>query len=116
MAFEYAAVAFHEPRGRHDLLGETGLARHYLGGLEGPREGACVDTGDLFALEGPARLGGLEPALLRESKIQLALPDAARVRGGLSVADQENFLLAHTRRSEERRVGKECRSRWSPYH
>ena len=23
-----------------------------------------------------------------------------------------NFLL----RSEERRVGKECRSRWSPYH
>ena len=22
----------------------------------------------------------------------------------------------HERRSEERRVGKECRSRWSPYH
>ena len=22
----------------------------------------------------------------------------------------------HSRRSEERRVGKECRSRWSPYH
>ena len=26
--------------------------------------------------------------------------------------EQENFLC----RSEERRVGKECRSRWSPYH
>ena len=25
-------------------------------------------------------------------------------------------LLALTLRSEERRVGKECRSRWSPYH
>ena len=25
-------------------------------------------------------------------------------------------LTAKTRRSEERRVGKECRSRWSPYH
>ena len=25
------------------------------------------------------------------------------------------FLIRH-RRSEERRVGKECRSRWSPYH
>src|SRR3989454_10255043 len=25
-------------------------------------------------------------------------------------------LLAIRRRSEERRVGKECRSRWSPYH
>src|SRR2546430_5697709 len=24
--------------------------------------------------------------------------------------------LAKVRRSEERRVGKECRSRWSPYH
>ena len=31
-----------------------------------------------------------------------------------------NILLAHNPlfidRSEERRVGKECRSRWSPYH
>src|SRR2546430_13417379 len=25
-------------------------------------------------------------------------------------------VLAGRRRSEERRVGKECRSRWSPYH
>ena len=24
--------------------------------------------------------------------------------------------VAHLTRSEERRVGKECRSRWSPYH
>src|SRR3712207_8525611 len=30
---------------------------------------------------------------------------------------KDMFLLAkHIRRSEERRVGKECRSRWSPYH
>src|SRR3989440_4366886 len=26
------------------------------------------------------------------------------------------FLILGTNRSEERRVGKECRSRWSPYH
>src|SRR5574338_1085162 len=26
------------------------------------------------------------------------------------------FAFAGTLRSEERRVGKECRSRWSPYH
>src|SRR3712207_8135182 len=26
------------------------------------------------------------------------------------------LLLALVHRSEERRVGKECRSRWSPYH
>ena len=28
----------------------------------------------------------------------------------------EQFILAAGKRSEERRVGKECRSRWSPYH
>ena len=27
-----------------------------------------------------------------------------------------NFVILITGRSEERRVGKECRSRWSPYH
>ena len=26
------------------------------------------------------------------------------------------YKIALHRRSEERRVGKECRSRWSPYH
>ena len=33
--------------------------------------------------------------------------------------DLEGMLLIHAHvanRSEERRVGKECRSRWSPYH
>src|SRR2546427_9760175 len=27
-----------------------------------------------------------------------------------------NLVVAEVHRSEERRVGKECRSRWSPYH
>ena len=40
-------------------------------------------------------------------------------------ADPEQVVICHctdcqtgtgTARSEERRVGKECRSRWSPYH
>ena len=26
------------------------------------------------------------------------------------------MIINETKRSEERRVGKECRSRWSPYH
>ena len=37
-----------------------------------------------------------------------------------SYSNQDNMVLAqkqkHRSRSEERRVGKECRSRWSPYH
>src|SRR2546426_12191784 len=48
---------------------------------------------------------------------------APRVKG-MSLFEGERiwevlFALTHAgrdRRSEERRVGKECRSRWSPYH
>ena len=29
---------------------------------------------------------------------------------------QSNQVFQKNHRSEERRVGKECRSRWSPYH
>ena len=29
---------------------------------------------------------------------------------------RQGFSLNNITRSEERRVGKECRSRWSPYH
>ena len=32
----------------------------------------------------------------------------------ISAADQK--VVSKVTRSEERRVGKECRSRWSPYH
>ena len=28
----------------------------------------------------------------------------------------DGYLVTFPQRSEERRVGKECRSRWSPYH
>ena len=36
----------------------------------------------------------------------------------LSMADEDTGYgsKAESDRSEERRVGKECRSRWSPYH
>ena len=34
----------------------------------------------------------------------------------LVFADLDAFYYLSRLRSEERRVGKECRSRWSPYH
>ena len=34
----------------------------------------------------------------------------------LSITVEDRQLVIRGRRSEERRVGKECRSRWSPYH
>ena len=42
----------------------------------------------------------------------LMTPDLEKSREALA-QDPENPELL---RSEERRVGKECRSRWSPYH
>ena len=38
----------------------------------------------------------------------------ALVWGGLTLL--RNGSRSAVKRSEERRVGKECRSRWSPYH
>ena len=35
---------------------------------------------------------------------------------GLGLEFAQELYSTITRRSEERRVGKECRSRWSPYH
>ena len=47
--------------------------------------------------------------------------EGAYVRRGLSTEENLRFKidwasLYSWKRSEERRVGKECRSRWSPYH
>ena len=43
--------------------------------------------------------------------------DTSRVYAtGFSNGADISLALACVRRSEERRVGKECRSRWSPYH
>ena len=36
--------------------------------------------------------------------------------GNQYLADSEFLIMPTYYRSEERRVGKECRSRWSPYH
>ena len=38
------------------------------------------------------------------------------VPGGESMDTVQATPVAEEKRSEERRVGKECRSRWSPYH
>ena len=47
--------------------------------------------------------------------------DQAKMRGeafgkALEFIQVDLTKLTHSFRSEERRVGKECRSRWSPYH
>src|ERR1051326_7031208 len=49
-----------------------------------------------------------------KSILMPALPTAASARKRRRVRSASEYTLSA--RSEERRVGKECRSRWSPYH
>ena len=39
-----------------------------------------------------------------------------QLRSGEALFGKDGALAPLLERSEERRVGKECRSRWSPYH
>src|SRR5713226_2146183 len=58
----------------------------------------------------------LEPAVVNINTESTIKPTARR-RGGQNPGDdEENPFGDFFDRSEERRVGKECRSRWSPYH
>src|SRR2546430_12180338 len=61
--------------------------------------GTVLEEGDLIALDGT--LG-----VITTDDVPLVDPE---------VDDNFETVLAWSR-SEERRVGKECRSRWSPYH
>src|SRR5260370_28069968 len=46
----------------------------------------------------------------------LTLRTIGRWEGGVPLVLPQTFEADVPERSEERRVGKECRSRWSPYH
>src|SRR2546429_6149099 len=52
------------------------------------------------------------------AQVQFAHDTAMILPVSLRLLDEVVRVLRHTPeiRSEERRVGKECRSRWSPYH
>src|SRR5256885_234505 len=54
----------------------------------------------------PANQSGAQPGVVyASSEVHMSIPKAMALLG-----------LGRENRSEERRVGKECRSRWSPYH
>ena len=61
--------------------------------------------------------------VLDEKYMARAIELAKRGIGGVNpnplvgaVVVKDGKIIGETTRSEERRVGKECRSRWSPYH
>src|SRR3712207_9376819 len=65
--------------------------------------------------------GLIQPAMMfigNLNYVLVAVVGGLRVASGsLSLGDVQAFIqYSRQFRSEERRVGKECRSRWSPYH
>src|SRR2546427_5672290 len=102
----------HFPARRVGALGEAWVAAERQGRDTAPPPG---DAPREVGAHLHARFGELEkPARVRAIRGQVAshLVDEA----GAEVRRQRNHRASGTLRSEERRVGKECRSRWSPYH
>ena len=83
-----------------ELLTCEGLTKHY--GAKTALDGVDlhIGFGKIVGLLGPNGSG-------KTTLIKLA--------NGLLQPDSGSIRIAGMR-SEERRVGKECRSRWSPYH
>ena len=73
----------------------------------------CVSDGDTD--EFPAFKSFFPAAILNKDGVvfQQKAGQGAGFHGGLDLAHE---IVCLGGRSEERRVGKECRSRWSPYH
>src|SRR2546426_4881107 len=71
----------------------------------------ALATEGFVVLGGP--LGTGEEVLL---VIDAASEDTIRARLAADPWTAARLLVIQSVRSEERRVGKECRSRWSPYH
>src|SRR3712207_6106633 len=106
---EPGAVVFIWDRTGHRLLwtspGAEGLRKDFTEGFE--RVTRDVRTRERIT----ALAGGLAPSEgVRVERLRL---DPARPWLPVACACR---LAALNNRSEERRVGKECRSRWSPYH
>src|ERR1017187_8865955 len=70
-----------------------------------------VHDGEKFKVVRKTVTGGYEiPRIERE--LNILKQGGAKV----SFVPEASAVIYHDIRSEERRVGKECRSRWSPYH
>ena len=75
---------------------------------------ASLDPTDPITSEVPEHLQELFQSTVQDNNLSSALASELK---DLFVEHKDTFATGPTDiRSEERRVGKECRSRWSPYH
>src|SRR3712207_1553870 len=80
-------------------------------GLYGNFENAVYRMSQIFAITGKVL-----PVSLDDINLVAELEDGEIVVGESIIPKEVKKRNSRIKRSEERRVGKECRSRWSPYH
>jgi len=73
---------------------------------------------ELMKLGQSAKTPGEWASFVKKYRAEMATPENNRTLDLLAaLSRQAHFSVGcYCERSEERRVGKECRSRWSPYH
>ena len=74
-----------------------------------------IEQGELTVIVGPSG-AGKTTALNILGGMDRATSGEVIIDNKKITSLKEKELIEYRRRSEERRVGKECRSRWSPYH
>ena len=79
-----------------------------------PSVSSCLDSSSRYLVVYARNVGANRDitARLMDDSTVVDTVDLSDMEGSTSVTDQFDAAV----RSEERRVGKECRSRWSPYH
>src|SRR2546426_1305836 len=112
----------------HELAGPAvGDVRALVATIRAEAEGLAGTSRELrqrivsAADAAEARLAELDAVFeVVQEEVEATVLDVATtmrtVRRGISLLEWGRRTLKRGKRSEERRVGKECRSRWSPYH
>jgi len=88
---------------------------------EADRNGTVDGSPSVLDVEEYSSLGGMLPFWYTSDGRGRIDPPTRRFKPEITAPDGTNTsffgdIIAYDSRSEERRVGKECRSRWSPYH
>ena len=110
---------WHRKRGRNGLSARLGCVRYHMQSralglmraLPGPLHAGIYRMPLVYGFVNLTRSLALRIAGVCKLRYRTCVLCVGPCGGALAVS-----LEQHIHRSEERRVGKECRSRWSPYH
>src|SRR3989441_9134931 len=94
-------------------VGFKGLLRGKVAIITGASRGIGATTSHIFA-----DAGAMVVLAARDEQKMESVADTIIENGGKAIVIPTDVTNPRSveNRSEERRVGKECRSRWSPYH